>query len=179
MSDSETMGRNKYARHRGCSPNAILKAARSGRITAAVSWKETRIAAINWRLADQLWAENTTPRMAPHPGVTAGAKNATRDGTYSDARLARERANAKLAELKYLCEIGRVVAVDDVRRSWERRLRMMRDQLLDIPARVSSIVAAESDSHRVEALLTEEITKILHELADADDGTSDAKKPAG
>ena len=36
MSDDELMGLNAYARHRGCAPNAVVKAERSGRIKDAV-----------------------------------------------------------------------------------------------------------------------------------------------
>jgi hypothetical protein len=60
MSEGELMGRNEYARHRGCAPNAVTKAVASGRIAKAVLWSQHgTIAAIRWRLADELWAANT------------------------------------------------------------------------------------------------------------------------
>ena len=81
VSDSEQMGRNEYARHRGCSANAVTKAVRDGRIARAVIWDGGQIKSIKWRLADELWLANTdvgraplssrTPAMAPAPASPA------------------------------------------------------------------------------------------------------------
>lgn len=65
VSDSELMGRNAYARHRGCAPNAVTRAVRDGRIARAVLYgKGGKIRAIRWRLADELWTANTDQEMA-------------------------------------------------------------------------------------------------------------------
>jgi hypothetical protein len=56
----ELMGRNEYARHRGCAPNAVAKAEEDGRIAAAVERDaEGKFLGIKWRQADELWARNT------------------------------------------------------------------------------------------------------------------------
>jgi hypothetical protein len=56
----ELMGRNEYARHRGCTPKAVDNAEEDGRIKAAVVREENgKFVGINWQLADQLWARNT------------------------------------------------------------------------------------------------------------------------
>lgn len=61
----KAMGRNEYARHRGCAPNAVTKAVTSGRIAQAATLDESgRIASIDAQLADQLWAQNTDPAEA-------------------------------------------------------------------------------------------------------------------
>lgn len=53
---ADLMGRNQYARHRGCAPNAVAKAEADGRIAAAVVRDEAgKFLGINWRLADDLW----------------------------------------------------------------------------------------------------------------------------
>jgi hypothetical protein len=65
---NELMGRNEYARHRGCAPNAVSKAIDSGRIKAAVVYEAGRFKGIKWREADQLWAGNTDPVEAARNG---------------------------------------------------------------------------------------------------------------
>lgn len=63
------MGRNEYARHRGCAPNAVAKAISSGRIKAAVVYDAAgRFEGIRWQQADVLWAQNTDPLEAARNG---------------------------------------------------------------------------------------------------------------
>ena len=65
----ELMGRNEYARHRGCAPNAVSKAIASGRIKAAVVYDAAgRFEGIRWQQADALWAQNTDPVEAARNG---------------------------------------------------------------------------------------------------------------
>lgn len=86
MSDDELMGRNQYAKHRGCSPNAVTKAVRDGRIARAVKWEDGQIKSIKWRLADELWIANTDPSRAPLPLPPADA-----------GRIARSPAEVRAA----------------------------------------------------------------------------------
>jgi hypothetical protein len=66
---AELMGRNEYARHRGCAPNAVSKAIDSGRIKAAVVYDAAgKFEGINWEAADALWAMNTDPGEAAKNG---------------------------------------------------------------------------------------------------------------
>jgi hypothetical protein len=63
------MGRNEYAAHRGCAPNAVSKAEKDGRIAAAVVRDERGgFVGIKWRLADTMWAHNTDPAEAAKNG---------------------------------------------------------------------------------------------------------------
>lgn len=65
---SELMGRNEYARHRKCAPNAVTKAIKSGRIRAAVVYEGEKFKGIRWEQADALWAQNTDPVEAARNG---------------------------------------------------------------------------------------------------------------
>ena len=97
MSDSELMGRNEYARHRKCSPNAVTKAVRDGRIARAVKWEDGQIKAIKWRLADELWTANTDPARAPVPGAPALPRDTGHSpGVQMSAHEAEERLQAAL-----------------------------------------------------------------------------------
>ena len=63
------MGRNEYARHRGCAPNAVSKAISSGRIRAAVTFDgDGNFVGIDAVRADALWAGNTDPVEAARNG---------------------------------------------------------------------------------------------------------------
>lgn len=65
---SELMGRNEYARHRKCAPNAVSKAIKSGRIRAAAVYEGGKFKGIRWEEADALWAQNTDPVEAARNG---------------------------------------------------------------------------------------------------------------
>lgn len=69
---NDLMGRNEYARHRGCAPNAVAKAEDDGRIASAVVRDEQGVfVGIKWRLADELWAQNTDPVEAARTRAAA------------------------------------------------------------------------------------------------------------
>ena len=202
---AETMGRNEYARHRGCAPNAVTKAVKDGRIAAAAEFSEDgSIKAIAWRRADELWAANTDPAEAARSGKTVNPAGAIEqlelgpredakgdagkaahpaskegrdpDGYYAE-RAKRERFAAAQAELDYLEAIGRLVSVDDMRQVASRRYRAMRDKVLNVADRLSAILAAEKDPVQVHAILTKDLKRVLHELSD-DAGAEAARGPA-
>lgn len=100
VSDKELMGRNEYARHQGVAPNAVTKAIQSGRIARAVVWVNGRFSSIRWRLADELWKENTDPdqawRTRRGPGPVAGTPPSAAQSTpvASDEQLQRALGRA-------------------------------------------------------------------------------------
>lgn len=191
---AEMMGRNEYARHRGCAPNAVKKAEDDGRIASAVVREaDGTFVGIKWREADELWASNTDPAEAAKSGANTIASGSsikdlladadpiasrpaepdanptTRAGDqniYFEHRAKREEFQAKTAELDYLKAIGRVVSVDELRQVASERYRAIRDKLLNIPDRVAAILAAQNDAAIVHAELTKEIKRVLHELSD-------------
>lgn len=104
--ERDVLGKNEYARHRGVRPHAVLKAVRTGRIArAAVFGPGGKIVGIKWRLADQLWSENTDPVQSMRGKGFQAAKAANTPGqlpgaavwTAHDARaLGRAVALARL-----------------------------------------------------------------------------------
>jgi molecular chaperone GrpE (heat shock protein) len=203
----ELMGRNEYARHRRCSPNAVAKAEHDGRIAEAVVRGERgKFVGIKWDLADQLWSANTDPAEAAKSGKTieisgAGqalskldraqadqpsADQALADQALADqapvdqaptaadrdphgyykARAERERYQAKQAELDYLQAIGELVSRRDLREMSARRYKGIREKFLNLPDRLTPVLAAERDPARVHAELTSEIKRVLNELSD-------------
>jgi len=79
-------------------------------------------------------------------------------------RIKSEVGRAKLLEIKAKVEAGKYVDIDEVKVAAFNRARIVRDNLLNIPDRLSAVLAAESDAKRVHALLAAEIRRALEEL---------------
>jgi hypothetical protein len=163
--NNESMGYNEYARHRGCTPGAVRRAEKDGRITSAVKRDEKgRFLGIDYRLADQLWLQKMDPAVTGRNELRRSAEKDPHG--YLKARAKREDFQARQAELDYLRAIGELISASDQRQVSAHRYRAMRDALLNIPDRVASILAAERDPARVHLELTNEIKRVLHELSD-------------
>ncbi len=176
------MGRNEYSRHRQCDPKSVAKAEADGRIAAAVKRDQGgRFLGIDWRLADDLWARHTDPVAAAknnksvlppgpsgvEPLAEPGALGASADVYGFFAARAREKvADADLRELEKAQRYGLALRADEVREISARRYRAVRDQITNIPDRVAAELAAEKDPARVHARLSQEIERVLHQLAD-------------
>jgi len=188
---AELMGRNEYARHRGCSPNAVTKAEDTGRIAKAVVRDEDgTFIGIKWRLADELWALNTDPEqqlrgnggvMPAGPETAAPGQMELDDGAAGDDQdalsdrdeLVRQRAEKaaldnELTRLELAKKRGELVDVTAEREVRSRRYRAIRDKLLGMPDREAALLAAELqvDAVQLHAALTRVIEKALHELSD-------------
>jgi len=187
VDQDELMGRNEYARHRGCAQNAVKKAEDDGRIAQAVVREGGVFVGIKWRLADQLWAANTDPveaartnrvlTLAPtQPAPFSVPELQPGDATpplpagngdqadYLAARAKREGFQAKQAELEYLQAIGLLVPAGEMREVAYRRYRGLRDKLFNIPERNASVFAAAARA----ALTNEEAAARLHKLLNDD-----------
>ena len=80
-------------------------------------------------------------------------------------RIKSEVERAKLLEIKAKVETGRYVDADDVKATAFNKARVVRDGLLNIPDRLSAVLAAESDPAKVHELLAAEIRNALEELS--------------
>ncbi|WP_264377802.1 hypothetical protein [Wolbachia endosymbiont (group B) of Philonthus cognatus] len=82
-------------------------------------------------------------------------------------RIKNEMERGKLLEAKAKAEIGELVAVEEVKREAFNVARVVRNNLLNIPNRVSALLASLSDTEKIHMTLTEEITNSLEELSNA------------
>lgn len=82
-------------------------------------------------------------------------------------RIKNEMERGKLLEAKAKAEIGELVAVEEVKRDAFNVARVVRNNLLNIPNRVSALLASLSDTEKIHMALTEEITNSLQELSNA------------
>lgn len=98
---------------------------------------------------------------AAAPMVPAG------DGDYWTNRARREKAEADTAELKLAELRGELVRVADVRAAQARRIAALREGLLQIPARLAAVLAAEADQSKCHDLLQTELHGVLAQVTGA------------
>jgi len=85
----------------------------------------------------------------------------------SPSRQIRDHYDAKMAKLQYERAIGLVVDIDKVKKATFEAGRRVRDNLENLPARLSGIFAAERDQQKIFALFTKEIHNCLEGLTHA------------
>lgn len=104
-----------YARHRGCSPTAVRKAIKDGRIEPL---PDGRIDPIT---ADEQWERNTRRRSGQASAGVPPPPSVIDQHTVVDAVLAAV-AQAHTSRVVAAFEAGRLVHVDDVRAALETHL---------------------------------------------------------
>jgi len=168
-----------YARHRGVSHVAVLKAAKTGRIPLEAD------GTINPARADAAWTGSTEParsksRPAPLKPVAESAVGSVRETlkeeglpaggslTFVQARTAHEIAKAHLARLRLQRMKGELVDRARASALVFRLAREERDTWVNWPARVAALMAAEIgvDAHPMQKVLEAQVRAHLGELAD-------------
>lgn len=79
-------------------------------------------------------------------------------------RIKNEIERGKLLEAKAKAEIGELVSIEEVKRNAFNTARVVRNNLLNIPDRLSALLASLSDAEKIHETLTEEIRTALEEL---------------
>jgi hypothetical protein len=150
-----------YARHRAVALAAVQKAIESARISLAPN------GTIDPELADRQWENNT--RLGP-PAILKPAQNTNNrasDGAsqYTEARAERERYVALRAQLEYEQRAAKLVNIHEVQAEVFNAFRELRDRVLNVPDRVSALLASESDPAKINQILAAEIRSALQEFA--------------
>jgi hypothetical protein len=81
-------------------------------------------------------------------------------------RIKNEMERGRLLEAKAKAEIGELVPVEEVKTEAFNVARVVRNNLLNIPDRVSALLASMNDTEKIHETLTEEIRVALEGLAD-------------
>ena len=84
--------------------------------------------------------------------------------SYNESRAKREAAEAELAELRLAAERGDLVRASEVRASMSKRAAGLREALLQLPARVVPLLAANPDPASMDKVLRGEIVAALAQL---------------
>ena len=168
-----------YARQRGVSHVAVLKAAKAGRIPMEPD------GTIDPAKADAAWDRTTDPakskskleRLKPVPETAIGSVRETLkeqglpaggNVTFVQARTAHEIAKAHLARLKLQERKGELVDRARATALVFRLAREERDAWVNWPARTSALMAAALgvDTHAMQTLLETHVRAHFGELAE-------------
>ena len=87
-------------------------------------------------------------------------------GRLAESKAMREHFKALLTELEYKERSGELVPAKDVTDCAFEKARLLRDQMLNIPARISPILAAERDVKKCHEILEKEIRQCLEVFAE-------------
>ena len=178
----------EFARRVGCSRQNISKLVKRDVIPRLANGK------LDWWAALAAYEANTDPahhsriareEAAAEGGDVAGApelpapaaviedeEDVSRETSRNvndqlkQARAEREQHAAELVRLKLLEKSGELIDAAKVERDAFEMSRALRDRLQGMVERLTPILTAELDERRVSEILTEEIDKELHGVAD-------------
>lgn len=145
-----------FARELDVSHTAVQKAIESGRLQKSVGRDARRrpfIADVD--LARKEWAE----------GATKARNKGARSSTLVEVQTAVARERARGLRLANQMKEGETVLAAKVQRDAFEAARTVRDNVLNVPDRVSAELAGESDAGRVHARLSAELQLALETIA--------------
>ena len=156
-----------YARHRGCSYQAVRAAIKSGRISLVGDKLDPAVADLQWE-ANRRRAPNVanTPTNTPQP---APAVKAAPDGdpdvpALESSRRRREFHEANLAEMRERQKAGELVELREVTLAYTTLAAGLRAALERIPDKVVPRLAAAEPADMY-AMLEQEIEQALADMA--------------
>jgi hypothetical protein len=172
-----------YSRMRGVSLYAVQTAIASGRVTAVRRDDKGRITGIDPVKADAQWASNTDATEAARTGAdpfrgavvqpdlvdrAAGeppAAGPSDTSEYQASRAKREEYQAEMARLTLLERLGQVGSIEGFLRAVTDAAQLTQDRVLQVPSRISTSLAVETDPIKIETLLTRELKDALDGIA--------------
>ena len=156
----ELVTQAEYARHRGVTKQAVSKAVKAGKIRLLDGL-------IDPREADQTWLRRDVQTSAPpvqgpavRPAAPAPEGPRLTAADYWEAKAARERAQAALAELELAEREGKLVDAGEMVAGQFEIFRQLRDALMATPERVAAEFPAETAALVYEAT-AREIRQVL------------------
>ena len=123
--------------------------------------------------AAQSWRDaNVRPRIKAEPtrqtyGATEAKADPEQPPEYLKSRARREAAEASISEMREAELAGELVRVDVVKAVLGTALATAREALLQIPARLAPMLAADSSQTSVQNMMEAEIHRALTNLAGA------------
>jgi len=163
-----------YAKSRGISDKYIYRMISEGVIPKTALTKKGGKTLVEKERADIGLDRNTTSALRddkPLPPVSENVQIETsrRAGTeklsLNDAKTLTQRYRAALLKIELDEKTGRLIDSELIKISAFNKARAVRDALLNIPDRISPIIAAESNQNTVAELLTQELKNALEGLS--------------
>ena len=166
------MTRTRYATHRGCDLRAVSQALEANRIHAEAS------GLIESTQADKDWDRNTDvmrSRILPRESSTSarGVQGERQPITIAYLEQRTEQAKVMVEAKRLDIEIRKrtlepAADLETAERRVYGRIRALRDACLEIPDRLSSVLAAEKDPHVVRERIQRELISIFDRFASSE-----------
>lgn len=153
----------EYAAHRGVSDSYIRRMRRSGKLVTDQGGKRVDVAqsdALLDDITDPVRGGDRSPGAAPRAELPLLSGGPSVQEAVRRERLAR----ARLAELELGEATKELTRARDVERAVFTLVRQALNSMLNMPGRLRSQLAAESDPRAVEALLDADIRRIAEEM---------------
>ena len=155
-----------YAKVRGLSPEYIRRLIAKGVIPEKCCREFGKRWRINPECADKALDENLSQINRKKSKQAKVIKIAGFEKlTFSQARARKERYLSALRKLEFEEKTGQLISKAEVEQAAFNTARTVRDALLNIPDRISAILAAEADEFKVSEILTDEIRQALEILS--------------
>ncbi len=138
----------EWARRQGISREAVRKQIQRGQLHL-VDGK-----------VDEIQAQKDILKNNRDKKVSASTKE-----LLLQAKLENEIERGRILKLERLEKEQSLISADKVKETLFRKGRIIRDAMLNLPDRVSSVVATMQDAGEIHILLTKEIRAILEELS--------------
>lgn len=173
---AKTVSLREFGRQSGVSGEAVRKAIASGRLSRSVVYDAKGRPTVDPALAASEWESQTHPTKggkrgqadeAPPPVTPTDDPRPTPGGaaaTFAQSRAIKEAYLARLAKLEFEEKSAALVKADMVKNEAFKVARLVRDAMLNIPDRVSSELAADTEPFVIHRKLTLEIRKALEGL---------------
>ena len=166
MTETEYLKIPAYAKLKNFTPEYIRRLIAKGIIPKSCCKKFGKRWQVNPKCADKALDENLSQinrKKSKQKKVVqkAGFENLS----FSQARAKKEKYLAALRKLEYEQKSGQLISADEVEREYFNIARTVRDSLLNIPARIGAVLAAETNESKVFEILNEEITQALEALS--------------
>jgi hypothetical protein len=97
------------------------------------------------------------------PGPSTTSETARR---RAEAVARREEIEAEIAQMRLDLERGKLLLAAAVWAEWGRKVAAMREAQLQIPSRLTPVLAAESDPKKIYAMLDAELRAVLQFVSD-------------
>lgn len=100
----------------------------------------------------------------PPPAGEIGDDGTPKNPVFAKIQARKEFYKAELARLEFEQVSGKLVEKEKVEAEAFRLARLVRDSVLNVPARIAGIIAAETDQRKVHDLLEKELRQALEPL---------------
>ena len=154
--DTKLITQAAYARHRGCSREAVRQAVADGRIRTFGDKK-----LIDQVLADHEWARNTRARAGSKPEAEPPLPP-DQAATYADWRCRREAADAQVAELHLKELAGELGRPRIWKEAWRKQVIEVREAVMSLAPRAAPRLVGLTESAIFAALREESILILEH-----------------